>query len=69
MFCHWLVAEKNYRFRDVCYYKIAPGADARNWEACREGGFISMGWDEMGDLSGQPRKEFCKLRDELVVAQ
>lgn len=33
------------------YYKIAPGKDAMYWEQCLEGGFISMGWDEVGDLT------------------
>ncbi|MEP7228030.1 MAG: AAA family ATPase, partial [Gemmatimonadales bacterium] len=30
--------------------KIAPGNGAEFWEACREGGYICVGWDEVGDL-------------------
>lgn len=30
--------------------KIAPGANASYWEDCLAGGFICVGWDEVGDL-------------------
>jgi len=50
------------------YWKIAPGENAWNWEACKNGGFISIGWEETGDISGMERQEFddrCKaLLDE-----
>ncbi|MGW3118743.1 AAA family ATPase [Streptomyces sp. NPDC001107] len=32
-------------------WKIAPGERGRLWEECRAGGFICVGWDELGDLS------------------
>ncbi|WP_220139981.1 AAA family ATPase [Nocardia huaxiensis] len=32
-------------------WKIAPGRNAHHWEDCRAGGFICVGWDEVGDLS------------------
>jgi 5-methylcytosine-specific restriction protein B len=31
--------------------KIAPGEAARFWPECRDGGFICVGWDEVGDLN------------------
>lgn len=31
-------------------YKIAPGEQARFWNECRAGGFICVGWDDVGDL-------------------
>ncbi|MGC9316029.1 MAG: AAA family ATPase, partial [bacterium] len=40
------------------YWKIAPGRDAWNWENCRENGFIAIGWDELGDLSGLTKEQF-----------
>lgn len=67
VFSHWLVAVKNYDFRDIDYWKIAPGENAWNWEACREGNFIAIGWDELGDVSGLKLPEFNKLRDRLVA--
>jgi hypothetical protein len=67
MFCHWLVAVKQYHFGDIRYWKIAPGAEAWNWEACREGDFIAVGWDEMGDVFALRRAEFEARRNELVA--
>ena len=67
MFSHWLVAVKKLDFRPIRYWKIAPGENAWNWDACRKGGFIAMGWDEVGDLSGLTRKEYEEQRDELVA--
>lgn len=30
--------------------KIAPGNNGQFWDACHEGGYICVGWDEVGDL-------------------
>jgi 5-methylcytosine-specific restriction protein B len=43
-------------------YKIAPGEGAQFWEECRAGGYICVGWDEMGDLRGFEAKEDFKER-------
>ncbi|MFB7878846.1 McrB family protein [Nocardia sp. NPDC056064] len=32
-------------------WKIAPGEQAKYWEDCRDGNYICVGWDELGDLS------------------
>jgi 5-methylcytosine-specific restriction protein B len=32
------------------FWKIAPGENARLWDECRDGGYICVGWEEMGDL-------------------
>jgi hypothetical protein len=48
---------------DTRYWKISPGANAWNWDACREGGYIAIGWDELGDLTGLTREEFEALRE------
>lgn len=58
MFCHWLVAVKKYGFQDTQYWKIAPGENAWQWDECREGGFIAIGWDELGDVGSMNRTEF-----------
>jgi hypothetical protein len=31
-------------------YKIAPGKGAKYWPDCEAGGYICVGWDEVGDL-------------------
>jgi len=66
MFCHWLVAVKEYKFADTGFWKIAPGADARNWERCRNGGYIALGWDELGDVSKLTKKEFQEKNTRLA---
>ncbi|KQY07954.1 hypothetical protein ASD37_08235 [Mycobacterium sp. Root135] len=37
--------------RAVKYWKVAPGARGRLWDECLAGGYICVGWDEVGDLS------------------
>ncbi|MFC7959653.1 AAA family ATPase [Rhodococcoides kroppenstedtii] len=37
--------------QQTTYWKIAPGELARLWPECLEGGYICVGWDEVGDLS------------------
>lgn len=65
MFSHWLVAVKHHSFRSARGWKIAPGDQAWQWEACQQGGFIAIGWDELGDLSGVSRAEYVQRRDAL----
>ncbi len=50
--------------------KVSPGDEAMYWGACREGGYVCVGWDEVGDLSLFDSKEefrevFGKAFDEL----
>lgn len=66
MFSHWLVAVRKFNFKEAKVYKIAPGEQAWNWDACRDEGYISIGWDELGDLSGLSKDEFSKRRDTLL---
>ena len=35
---------------------------AWHWEECREGGFIAIGWDKLGDLSGMEIEDFNERR-------
>ncbi|MEV0031077.1 AAA family ATPase [Nocardia sp. NPDC050793] len=41
----------NPRGRSRAIWKIAPGEGAKFWEDCLAGGFICVGWDEVGDLT------------------
>ena len=34
------------------FWKIAPGRNASIWKQCRDGGYIAVGWNEMGNLAG-----------------
>jgi 5-methylcytosine-specific restriction protein B len=49
--------------------KIAPGPDAQYWDECRDGGFICVGWDEMGDLRQFESKEAYQKRFNEVFGQ
>jgi len=39
------------------WFKISPGSGARYWPECRAGGFICVGWDEVGDLRDYGSKD------------
>ncbi|MBN1460436.1 MAG: DUF2461 family protein [Armatimonadetes bacterium] len=65
-FCHWMVSVKKHPLRQTRYWKVAPGEDAWNWQACLGGGYIAVGWDELGDLSQMDRKAFVEKAEELI---
>lgn len=47
------------------WFKIAPGSQAEFWEECREGGFVCVGWDEIGDLRDfGSKEEFREVFDD-----
>jgi 5-methylcytosine-specific restriction enzyme B len=52
----------------VRYWKIAPGAQAEFWSDCRDGGYISVGWEVLGDLTGLNRDEFVERRVRTLAA-
>jgi 5-methylcytosine-specific restriction protein B len=39
------------------WFKISPGSGAKYWPECRAGGFICVGWDELGDLRDYGTKD------------
>lgn len=39
------------RTESSVYLKVAPGEQASAWQDCLDGGYICIGWDELGDLS------------------
>ena len=42
--------------------KIAPGENAKYWDECVTGGYICVGWDDVGDLSDFKTKSEFKER-------
>ncbi|MDZ7816550.1 MAG: AAA family ATPase [Planctomycetota bacterium] len=48
------------------YYKVAPGEGASNWLECLDGGYISIGWSQMGDIQGISKEEFEKRAQEAA---
>ena len=49
--------------RPVQFWKIAPGQSASFWDECRDKGFISIGWSEIGDFNAY--KDDHSLRQAL----
>lgn len=49
-----------YYMEEASYYKISPGSDAIYWQDCLQGGFIAMGFNEVGDLTQYPDFEEFK---------
>lgn len=46
------------------YWKISPGEQGVNWEECRDGGFIGIGWNKLGDISNLSEEEFNVRAEE-----
>ncbi len=66
MFSHWIVAVKKPDLGQCKYWKIAPGENARLWDQWREGSYIAIGWDELGDISGLTRAQFDERCREVL---
>lgn len=50
------------------WWKVAPGRNAAEWDSCRRGGYILIGWARLGDLTDARDAEFRRRRAELVRA-
>jgi MoxR-like ATPase len=73
LFVRWMVTEKGF-FRkrrqepqETRYWKISPGDIPSQWEECRNGNFIGLGWEELGDVSTMSRDEFRREQDRLLA--
>jgi len=53
-----------YYMEEPRYYKISPGPDARHWQECLDKGYISMGFNEVGDLTRFP--DFEEFKDVFL---
>jgi predicted RNA-binding protein with PUA-like domain len=51
------------------YWKISPGRGASLWPTWRDGNHVSIGWGELGNLSGLSRDEFDARLNSLVDQQ
>jgi 5-methylcytosine-specific restriction protein B len=52
----------------LSYWKVAPGERARLWQQCRDGGYIAIGWDELGDLGGMDRDAFSARLEKTLAS-
>lgn len=47
------------------YWKVSPGRNASKWEECRLGGYMAVGWDALGDLSGMSQERFLDVLSQV----
>ncbi len=48
------------------YWKLAPGRGGRHWAMWKRDGVVTIGWDELGDLSDLDRAEFVRRVDDQL---
>jgi hypothetical protein len=66
LFSEWLVSERNFAFHPTTYWRITLDDDPSLWLEWQEGGYVAMGWDEMGDVGEIGQNEFHARRDSLL---
>jgi len=49
------------------YWKVAPGENGRLWNEWISGGFMSIGWGRLGDITGIDREEFDRRAETLIA--
>ena len=54
---------------EVSCWKVSAETDSSLWEGWREGGFVSVGWDKLGDLTTVDHAEFITRRDKLAAKE
>ncbi len=40
------------------FWKVSPGEHGSEWAQCRDGGYVAIGWTELGDLQNVDEAEF-----------
>jgi 5-methylcytosine-specific restriction enzyme B len=50
----------------VGYWKISPESGAKLWDEWKRDGFISIGWGDLGDLTGIDQEEFDERLDAAL---
>jgi len=61
----WNISLNQTSSDDVNYWKIAPGTSAKYWKEQKKLGITAIGWNELGDLSGQSFESIHKKLREL----
>jgi MoxR-like ATPase len=66
LFSHWLVVVRRFALRTPAYWRLALDDDLALWSEWQEGGYVALGWDEMGDVGTIAQSEFNARRDSLL---
>lgn len=48
------------------FWKISPGKNGSIWPQCHEGGYIALGWSELGNIMALTREAFEERRDAAI---
>ena len=51
------------------FWKVSPGENGEMWDECRDGGFVAIGWDKLGDLTHVDHDEFKKRAAALDASE
>lgn len=63
---HWLVAIRRFAFRTPTYWRLSLDDEPSLWAEWRDGGYVALGWDELGDVGEVGQSEFYARRDSLL---
>ncbi|MCC6457583.1 MAG: AAA family ATPase [Caldilineaceae bacterium] len=66
LFSHWLVSIRRFAFRPPAYWRLTLDDDPTLWDEWQDGGYVALGWDEMGDVGEIGQSEFQTRRDSLL---
>lgn len=66
LFSHWLVSIHHFAFHPTSYWRLTLDDDPALWIEWQEGGYVGLGWDEMGDVAEIGQNEFNLRRDSLL---
>ena len=65
-FSHWLVSVRRFAFHPTAHWRLTLEDDPALWDEWQEGGYVGLGWDEMGDVGEIGQSEFNARRDSLL---
>ena len=63
---HWLVSIRRFAFHPTTYWRLSLDDEPTTWAEWQEGGYVALGWDELGDLDEIGQSEFHMRRDSLL---
>ncbi len=67
LFSHWLVKVRHFAFHPTTHWRLTLEDDPALWIEWQEGGYVALGWDEMGDVGEIGQNEFNARRDSLLI--
>ena len=66
LFSHWLISVRHFAVHPPTHWRLTLEDDPALWTEWQEGGYVALGWDEMGDVGEVGQHEFNARRDSLI---